>query len=299
MPDGFDLHLEAPPQRVVPVSATAVDIAAALLEPARIAGVPEQAFEYSTLHSLHDRGAEAALWDRVPRFDAYLAEPVLQLVPDLVLADPWGSKDTSERLRAAGVPLCTLPEVKSWADARAALELAARVFGAEDRAAAKIADLEQRVARLRERPGRRRGLRAVTYSNFGSAGWTAGLSTTIHEEMTLAGITNAVAVSGREGHVQITFEELIVLDPDLILVSKPLKMPAGTAGDRGGASEALLTNEPSLRSMRAVREKRIVSLPAWLFATSSHELVTAAETLAREVDALLERTDGAAAGGGH
>ena len=41
---------DAPPSRVVPASATAVDFVAALVGPERIAGFPEQALEYSSLH---------------------------------------------------------------------------------------------------------------------------------------------------------------------------------------------------------------------------------------------------------
>jgi ABC-type Fe3+-hydroxamate transport system substrate-binding protein len=105
----------------------------------------------------------------------------------------------------------------------------------------------------------------------------------------LAGLHNAVAERGTVGHVGFTFEELLALDPDVIVVSRPLKMPEGPSGDRGGAAEKILYGEASLAGLRAVRERRVVSLPAWLFATGSHELVHGAEVLADEVEALLAR----------
>ena len=105
----------------------------------------------------------------------------------------------------------------------------------------------------------------------------------------LVGLRNAAAEAGREGHATISFEELLRLDPDLILVSRPLQMEEGSAGDRGGASERLLLSESSLAGLRAVRERRIVSLPAWLYATASHEIVSGAEALALSVDELLGR----------
>ena len=281
--NGSGFSVGAPPVRIVPASATAVDLVAALVEPERIAGFPVQALEYSTLHADDRFGGH-------PRFDAWLAEPVLALLPDLVVVDPWQALDTNERLREAGVRVLALPEIATWPDARDTLERLGRVLGAEERAAATIADLDARVARLRVRAAERgNALRAMCYSNFGSAGWTAGSQTTVHEMMELAGLVNAVAEGGRQGHVGASFEDLLVLDPDVILVSRPLAMGAGHAGDRGGASERLLLSEPSLAGLRAVRERRIVSLPAWLYAAGSHEVVTGAEALADEVDLLLER----------
>jgi ABC-type Fe3+-hydroxamate transport system substrate-binding protein len=97
----------------------------ALIEPARVAGFPEQALEYSVLHDDDPRFAAT------PRFVAYLAEPVLALEPDLVLIDPWQAPETTARLRAAGVKVVALPEIRGWSEARSALELAARELHAE------------------------------------------------------------------------------------------------------------------------------------------------------------------------
>jgi iron complex transport system substrate-binding protein len=274
----------APPaQRIVPASATAVDLASALAEPARFAAIPEQALEYS---ALHDSGSP---WSELPRFSAYLAEPVLALRPDLVIADPWQAPETTQRLREFGVRVLALPETDSWESARAALELVARELGSVKRGRELVAELDERVRLLRERASRRAPLRAMAYSNFGGAGSTAGAGTTIHSMMERGGLRNLIAERGSRGHAGVAFEELLALDPDVIVVSRPLKMAEGPAGDRGGASEKLLYGEPSLAQLRAVRERRVVALPAWLFATSSHELVRGAEALEVEIDALARR----------
>ena len=290
---GAPAHREAgalPPRRIVPASATAVDLVTALVAPERVAGFPVQALEYSTLHGSSDGlGAFA----QHPRFEAWLAEPVLMLQPDLVVVDPWQAVDTNARLAEAGVRVHRLGEVANLEDALAQLERLAAVLGAEARAAELSAELERRVARLAERTaarppraGSRGPISAMCYSNFGAAGWSAGGNTTIDEVMRLAGCINLLATTGREGHVQVDFEELLVLDPEVIVVSLPLAMGTGPAGDRGGASEKLLRTEPALAGLRAVRGERIARLPAWLYATGSHELVTAAEALADELDRL-------------
>ena len=276
---------DATPVRIVPSSASAVDFVAALVGPERIAGFPEQALEYSSLH-------DDARYADHPSFRAFLAEPVLMLGPDLVISDPWQARDTQERLREAGVVVLTLPEVANYEEARAVLEDLGQRLDVEERARELIAGLDARVAALLQRAeARGTPLRSMTYYNFGSAGFSAGSRTTVNELMRLAGLENLVASAGREGHVPVTFEELLVFDPDLIIVSLPLKQGAGHAGDRGGASSELLHSEASLAGLRAVREDRIIGLPAWLFATASHELVGSAEALADEVEALLLRLE--------
>jgi len=281
-------HVESPSapralQRVVPSNATAVDFAAALLDPDQFAGLPVQALDYSSLHDAPESFARAA------RFESYLAEPVLALDPQVVLVDVYQAPETTARLRSAGVRVITLPVIASWTDARAALLELGREFDRVDRAETVARDLDRRVGALRERSAVAPRRTAVCYSNFGGVGSTAGGATTISNVMELAGLVNLSAADGREGHFDLSFESLLTLDPEVIVVSAPLKLPPSAQGDLGGASERVLRGEPALASLRAVREDRIVALPAWLFATSSHEIVSAAERLRSELDAIEER----------
>jgi iron complex transport system substrate-binding protein len=280
LPDGSSFTLGRAPQRIVAASARLIDFCAVLVEPERIAGYPEQALEYTTLGE-----REAELAGR-PRFDKYAAEPLMQLEPDLVLADPWQSADTRTRLQEAGVPVLVVPSADTWPEMRQRLLLLGRVLGEEQRAEAEAASLDARVARLAERRARRRALRVVPYANFGSQGFSAGAGTTIHEAIVLAGLRNALADDGVSGHVQLTYEQLILLDPDAILVSLPLRAPAGHTGDRGGAGEELLRSERATAHLFAVREGRFLRLPAGLYASGSHGIVRAAEVLAEQAESL-------------
>jgi iron complex transport system substrate-binding protein len=273
----------AAPSRVLPASATAVDFATALLSADRLAGLPVQALEYSVLHD------SAAQFASRPRFDVYLAEPVLALAPDFVLADPYQAPETTQRLRHAGVRVVTLPVIASWSDARSTLLDLGAQLGASERAAQVCAELDARVERLAERAKAAPRRRGVVYSNFGGVGSTAGARTTIDDVLRLAGLENCVATQGREGHLDLGFEGLITLDPDVIVVSAPLRLPPSAQGDLGGASERVLLQAPQIASLRAVRERRIVALPAWLFATGSHEIVSAAEALRDALDELERR----------
>lgn len=268
-------------RRIVPASARGIEFLADLVGPERVAALPEQGFEYATL------GEDAARWRDLPRFTAYLAEPLLALAPDLVLCDPWQSVDTNQRLVEAGVRVVVLPDTIAWHEGAKVLEELGRVLGVEERARAVVGDLDTRAATLAHRfASNKHRRRALCYSNFGSQGFGAGQGTTIDHILTLAGLVNAAAEAGRVGHVNLTFEELLLLDPDVIVVSAPLHTDVGHAGDRGGASEAVLLSEPSLAGLRAVRERRIARLSPGLYACASHRVVDAAEALVAELGRL-------------
>ena len=125
--------------------------------------------------------------------------------------------------------------------------------------------------------------RALAYINGGGGGGVAGAGTTADEWIRLTGMHNAGAEDGRVGHVRCSFEELLALDPDLIVIS--------TRGEDGspGVTAQILREEPGLANLDAVREDRIVALDARLFSAVGPHIVSAAEALAPLADAALER----------
>jgi len=272
LPDGSSIRVPVAPARIIPASAGLVDLLTALVPPERIAALPRQALGFSGL-----RDAASPYLAR-PQFGVYAAEPLLAMDPDLVVADSWQTADTGDRLREAGVAVLEVGRMERLEQVRATLRLLARATGSEADCEALLAGLDLRLAALEESAPRRAGLRALAYTNGGTGGWAAGAGTTADEWITLAGMTNAAAEAGRVSHVRFTFEELLLLDPDVIVVSAP-----DGAGEDGGTA-ALLRSEPALASLQAVRNERIVPMPAWLYDTISQHIVTAAEVLVRGVD---------------
>jgi iron complex transport system substrate-binding protein len=269
-------QLPAAPQRIVPASAAAVDLVSALVGPDRVAGLPAQALDYSGIAALGEKG-EAFL--RLPQFHTYAAEPLLALSPDLVLADTWQLAETTARLREAGVPVIALTSLESLEDVRRSFTQLGDVLGVPERARAALAELDARVAALQDGAQRRSGRTVLAYSNGGAGGWIAGAGTAADAWIRLAGLENAAAE--RVGHQRCSFEELLLMDPDLLVVSGP------GAFDRKGATERLLRTAPALAGLRALAGERIVVLPAWLYDTVSQHIVTAAEELARGADRAL------------
>ncbi len=275
LPDGSSVRLPVTPMRIIPASAGLVDLLTALVPAGRIAALPRQALSFSGLRD------PASPYLARPQFEVYSAEPLLAMRPDLVIADSWQSADTGARLREAGVPVIEVGRVERLSQVRQALRLLARATSTQAAGEALIADLDARLAVLAKSAPRRAGLRALAYTNGGTGGWAAGAGTTADEWITLAGLTNAVAEAGRLSHVRFSFEELLLLDPDLIIVSAPEDT------GKAGVTADLLRSEPALAGLAAVRDDRIVLMPAWLYDTISQHIVTAAEVLVSRVDDAL------------
>jgi iron complex transport system substrate-binding protein len=279
-PDGFPRLVETPlggpvvvparPVRIVPANAPAADFVLALVGEAgrdRIALVSPETIAYSHL------ATTLAPWG-VERAGAHSAEFVLAARPDLVLDADWQDAGTRGKVVRAGVPVATLPTVVSEAELWSNLTLVGRLLGEEERAAALVAELTDRVAALRER-GTRRAERVLFYANLGSGGSAAGRGTTSDLVLDLCGLANAA--DRLDGHAACGHELLIVLAPDWIVVGE------ASAGEPG-ATRRHLESHTDLAVLTAVAEGRIVELPRTLATSSSHTLVDAAEALLDELD---------------
>ncbi len=279
-PAGADGGRPGPaPRRIIPASAGLADLVCALVPPERIAALPSQVRDYSGLRDGGERYLER------PEFDVFATESVLAFGPDLVITDPWQNVATSDRLREAGVPVLVAGPTETLADVRAALRGLAEALGADEAGARVQADLDGRLAALAAGAPRRAGLRALAYSNGGTGGWAVGAGTAGDEWIRLAGCVNAAAAAGRAGHGRCSFEELLALDPDVLVV------PGTLADGELSATARLLRDEPALRTLRALGAGAVVILPPWLFDTVSQHIVTAAETLAAAIDAFPAPAD--------
>lgn len=260
----------ARPLRVLPANSAATDLLLQLCPRDRIVGLPGPARYWSVVAD------DPEAWADKPIMERFTGEAALALAPDLVITSTWSDRAPIEVLRAAGVRVVELPDAESWASLLEAITLLGAELGEVERATDLAGDLEARRAALAdpERPP----LRVLPYANFGQGGSTSGTSTTLDLVIELAGLVNVAAEAGLVRHAQLSLEEVLTLEPDVFLTA------SGRDGVAAGAS--YLRGEASLADLRAVREDRIVVLPAELFSTSSHRVLDAAEALVEQLAAL-------------
>ncbi len=266
LPDGDEFELPAAPQRVVLASATVVDFATALIGKERVAAVCSHAFTASAL------AFDPQPWRDVVAHDRFTAEIVLACRPDLVLCNDYNDQQTALALRRAGVPVLVLPGPTTLADCARSIDVLGQVLGVEAKAAALQADLTQRVQAMQQQAPSGARPRALCFTHNPTGSWTGGVRTLHHEAILLAGLDNAAALGGIEGHAAISTEQILALDPDLLIVDAPV--------GAGRGSLQFLRENPTLSRLRALVAGHVVELPAALYSSGSHHVVAAAEAIA-------------------
>jgi iron complex transport system substrate-binding protein len=162
-------------------------------------------------------------------------ERIIALKPDLVVAPVYADEQgQAARLRAAGIPVWDLGELRGRATLLPAAIRIAALVGQEDlgrRWAAAFARRMDAVAARLDRP-RRRALWVMPILDK-LYGGTVG--TSFHDVLTAAGLIDAAAERYRDWPAYAP-EHLIALDPDLIVVpqgkSELLRRIPGLAGLR-------------------------------------------------------------------
>ena len=108
-----------------------------------------------------------------------------------------------------------------------------------------------------------------------------GHGTTHDLVLELAGLANAADELQLKWHATLDIESLLELDPQVLVISGPGKH------ELRSATATALESDARLAQLRAVREGRVIELPALLFTTNSAYLIEAAEVLSARLDELL------------
>ena len=264
---GHSFTLTEPATRTLAGNAAVLDYFALLGAEAALLASAERAPEHSIAAA---RGASFDGLERIAKLDT---ESVIGLGPDLVVVHGWQPIEQKVQWRRAGLALVELPDVTSFADTLEALDLLARLTDTTDSFAPRRAELLARATRLGDRAAGA-GQTALAYTNSGAGGWVAGRGTTAQAIFDLVGLTNAAAQW--QGHNQVEIEEVLLLDPDWLILS-------AAPGEAENRTYVFLQNEPRIQTLRALREERFLHVDGTLWASNTHHLLEAAEIIGEQL----------------
>ena len=176
------------------------------------------------------------------------SEALLALVPDLVILARFTAAETQALIRDAGLRTLVLERFDGFADYRTNLRAIASAVEGSAAGEQLVDAFDARLAELRiDDP---QGPRVLSWND----GNVPAGGTSFDDEATAAGYRNLPAEQGRRGHLQLGVEQLLAWDPDALVV------PCGQ--DDGEAVIAELAARPGLRSLRAVRDERVIAVPS-------------------------------------
>ena len=206
------------PQRIVSIGLCTDQLALLLADRAQIASLSAWA-EDAQMSYMIDAVGDLPL-------NNGSVEEVVRHAPDLVVTSQFTAWDTAKFLRQLGYRVEQLPEARSINDIYRVLELFGEWSGNPERAADTIAGMRARLDEVRARYADRPEKTVIAYA---PNGFTVGANTLEHDVFTRAGYRNLAVDMGIEGFQQLTLEELVAADPDVLQVDRDLSHPDSLA----------------------------------------------------------------------
>ncbi len=204
----------------------------------------------------------------IPRLRDVNVEKLLALAPDLICVAPYNTADSLRLLERSGRATYRNDAVHSFSEIEAGVRQFGERLGEPERARKLVEQMQARrrqlAERLKELPHRPRVL-------FWSAGYTSGRNTTIDDIIREGGGLNVAAELGLEGSAEISPEQVVAADPDIVLLSLW----------KDDERQSQVASHPILRQLRAVREGHLIVIEGRYLTSISQFAIEGAERLAR------------------
>jgi iron complex transport system substrate-binding protein len=193
-----------------------------------------------------------------------LAEEVIPLDPDLVVAGTFTARAAVAMLKQTRFPVTDFGVARNVADVRAGIRKMAALVGEPARGEALIASFDQRLADIGTSVPARRPTALV----FNANGFTVGAGTLVDDIMTRAGLDNIAAHMNLGNYTQLPLETVVRSDVDVLIVSARRDGPPSLA--------TALLDHPVLSKLGP--KTHIVVMPTNLWSCGGPEV---AEAIAR------------------
>jgi iron complex transport system substrate-binding protein len=196
-----------------------------------------------------------------------LAEEIIPLNPDLVIAGIYTARPAVALLKRTGTPLVEVGVPKNLAEVRQQIRDIAALIGEREKGESVIAAMDAGLAAVPAAPSSSRPRAIVLNPN----GATVGKGALVDEIMTRAGLTNVAAELAIDNYGQIPLEAVVASGVDVLIVS------ASRDGPPALATEILRHPVLSALSDRT----RVVVMPGRLWNCGGPAVVEAIERLRR------------------
>lgn len=251
---GVVLEFEEYPQAIVSISPSMTEILFAIGAGERLVGRDEMSLFPEEALAVTNIGA---LWGDVP------TEAILALEPDLILAAEIISAEQVQALRDLGLKVYWQANPDNYEELWDNLREIAVLTGQEEETETLVAELDARVRAVNEKIAPLSSRPSVFYeldATDPSAPWTTGSGTFIDYIISSAGGFNAASALNGE-YVQISTEELLSVDPQIILLADALYgVTPESVAERPGwdvvtavANDAIYPIDPTIMSVPGPR----------------------------------------------
>jgi iron complex transport system substrate-binding protein len=255
------------PRRVVSLNLCVDELLLRLADPRNVASVTWLARDPAN-SNVADLAAEIPV-------NHGLAEEIIPLNPDLVIAGIYTARPAVAMLNRTGTPLVEVGVPKNLAEVRQQIRDIAALIGEREKGESVVSAMDTGLATLPAAASSSRPRAIVLNPN----GATVGKGTLVDEIMTRAGLTNVAAELAIDNYGQVPLEAVVASGVDVLIVS------ASRDGPPALATEILRHPVLSALSDRT----RVVVMPGRLWNCGGPAVVEAIERLRRVADDVRAR----------
>ena len=262
---GREVTLESPAQRIVSLAPSNTEILFAVGAGDQVVGRDEFSNYPESVSGLPSVGGS---------YNKYNYESIVALQPDLVLAAEINTAEQVQALEDLGLKVFLLPNPSDLDEMYTRLMTVAKLTGHQAETERLVESLKQRVASVKLKVAASSIRPKVFYELDGtqdpSAPWTFGQGTFLDALVAMAGGENA-AGGLKDPYAQISIEELLVQNPDIILL-----------GDSAyGVTPESLKERAGWDAIQAVKDGKVYPFNDDLVSRPGPRLVDGLEALAK------------------
>lgn len=260
---GATVQIPDHPTRIVPIGVSTEDMVISLVGPQKIAALgnlpnnfPEESKQIKARVKLN-------------------TEAVLSLHPDLLIVPDWVDQEMVITLRGLNVPVYVYRAPRTIEGSEKTILELADLLNQKSKGETIVNSMQQRLAKVTEFTEQIKTRKIVGF--YGVLGLTGGIGSTFDNMIQLINVANAAALLGLDISDSGTREDLIRINPDVIIVPSNVY-----SFDQYKEIEiTALYSDPALKDVKAVKNHQIYVIDARWIMSYSQFIVNGIEELAR------------------
>ena len=205
------------------------------------------------------------------------AEEVLSMKPDVVIVSDWTQAEKIQSMRDLGLKVVSVKSPETIQDAKEAVSQVAAAIGEPEKGKQLIGMMDKKLAEIREKTSKIKSEQRKNIVLLSLMTAYGGAGCAYDDACREANVINGIAVAGLKTGQQLTKEMLIKINPDIML------MPV--YNDRGNYdTQAFIDSylkDPSLRTVKAVKEKQLIYPREQFIYNCSQDIVYCVQEIAR------------------
>ncbi len=267
---GHVLKLAQKPQKIVPLSIGTDEIVVHLVPLERIAALTY----LSDDPGISNVTEQAKLVKTKVRANP---EQIIALQPDLVLIPDWQPPELAQILRDAQVPVYVYHAPDTVAKVKQSIMELAKVLREEAAGQRLIEQMDRELTAIQKQVDQITPERRKTVLRFSLLGVSGGKDSLFDDLCQYAAVINGAAATGLSKNEMLSKEQIVQINPDVLIM--PMWDYTGKTDMNQYREE--IYRDPSLQSVKAIRDNRLVMAPDKYQNSSSQYIVYGVRDIAR------------------